>query len=148
LTQTHWSNAVSKTVFIVIIWSLIEPFVSYYSILVFYWSMLALQCFVCVCRTALWISYMYTHIPFLVPLPPLSRSSQSARLGPLSYMAAPASCLFCIWQCIYFSATFLICPTLSFLICLHKSFLYVCTSIPDLQTDSSIFIFLDSTYMC
>ena len=40
------------------------------------------------------------------------------------------------------------CPTLSCLICLHKSFLYVCTSVPALQTGSSIFIFLAFRYMC
>ena len=36
----------------------------------FKWSVIALQCNVSFCYTATWISYLYTHIPFLLSLPP------------------------------------------------------------------------------
>ena len=59
----------------------------------FNWRKIALRCFVGFCRTAMWISYKYTHIPTLLSLPPPgpscpSRSSQSARLGSVCYTAA------------------------------------------------------------
>ena len=59
----------------------------------FNWRKIALRCFVGFCRTAMWISYKYTHIPALLSLPPPgpscpSRSSQSARLGSVCYTAA------------------------------------------------------------
>lgn len=48
-------------------------------------------------------SCMYTHIPSLSLLP-LTRSSQSARLGPWVIQRS-LSCVFYVWWCIYFSAS-------------------------------------------
>ena len=90
------------------------------------------------------ISHNYTHITSLLRLPPLpatypSRSSQSARLGCLCYIATShqLSLLYVIVY-IYVNATFSIHLTLSFPHCVHKSILYTGVSISSLQIGSSI----------
>ena len=42
---------------------------------------------------------------------------------------------------IYFSTTLSICPTLTFPLCVHKSILYFCVSIPAQQIGSSVQFF-------
>ena len=61
--------------------------------LIFNCRKITLQCCVGFCHTTKWISRNYTHIPPLLSLPLLppshpSRSSQSAGLGSLCYIAA------------------------------------------------------------
>jgi len=64
-----------------------------------------------------------------------SRFSQITKLGSLCYTAA-SHWLFHRYLCIYVNTTFSIRPTLSFPRCVHKSFLYICVSIPALQIGS------------
>ena len=72
------------------------------------------------------------------PHPTPSRSSQSTKLSSLCILQFPTSYLFYIWSCICFSAILSICPTFSFPCCVHKSFLYICVSIPAMQIGWSV----------
>ena len=78
---------------------------------------------------SLWISHRYTYVPFLLNLPstfhPIlpSRLSQSTRFEhPTSYSKFPLATKFYPWQCICFSATPAVRPTLSFPLCVHSLF--------------------------
>ena len=79
----------------------------------FYWSIIALQCCICLCCTAKGISYVYAYGVSLLGLHP-PRSSQSTELSAPCYTAASHWYLFCTWYCIYLSATLPIRPSHSF----------------------------------
>ena len=112
-----------------------------------------LQCCVGLCHTT-WISHNHTYIPSLLSLPPipssyLSRSSQSARLGSLCYIATSHQLsilkhmIVYICQCyfLYLSHPLLssLCPEVHSLhLCLHSF-----SANRLINT-----IFLDSIYMC
>ena len=51
-------------------------------------------------------------------------------------------------ECIYVIATLSIHPTLLFPLCVHKSILYICISIPAIKRSSSVSFFPDSKYKC
>ena len=117
-----------------------------YIYIFFNWRIIALQsCFVLVsavqqCKSA--------YIPSLLSLPPSiptsqpSQASQSPGWAPcVITQQLPTSYLFYTGQCIYVSATFPVCPTLSFLSCVPESVLYTCTSIPALQIGSALLFF-------
>ena len=68
--------------------------------------------------------------PILSPTP---LGHHRAELSPLHYTAAPH------WLSAYISATVSVCPTLPFLSqCVRESLLYICASVPALQTGSSM----------
>ena len=96
---------------------------------------IALQCCVCFCCTAKWISHKDTYSPSLLSLPPTpapfhpSRSSQSAELSSLAVQQPPTSCLFYTW-CVCMSIP--VHPTV------YQSVLYTCVSIPALQIGSFV----------
>ena len=71
------------------------------------------------------------------PLIHPSRSSQSIKLSFLCYAAASTSYLFYTWLCVYVKAALSLHPTLSFPGCV-QSVLFICVSIPALQTGSSV----------
>ena len=53
-----------------------QPWIICCSVFQFYsWSIIALQCSVSFCCMMKWISYMYTHIPFLLSFPPILLSN-------------------------------------------------------------------------
>ena len=55
-------------------------FFNYFSfsvIFIFSWRIIALRCCVGFCRTSTQISHMYTHVPFLLKLPPTSHNIPS-----------------------------------------------------------------------
>ena len=93
-----------------------------------------------------YISHRYTYMPSLLslpltshPSPPLYIVTEHLIWPPCIIEQIPTGLLFWIWKWIYFSATHLICPTLSFLPAshkLHKSVLYV--SIAALQVIPSV----------
>ena len=75
---------------------------------------------------------MYTYIPSCLSLPP--PHYMLYRSFPLAFYFTHSS--------IYVSTTLFICPTFSFSLCVHKSILYVCISIPTLQVDFRFYLFI------
>ena len=65
--------------------------------------------------------------------PPLSRASQSTRLGPLLYNRLPLASRFTLVVYIFVHAALSICPILSFPCYVRKSVLYIGLSIPALK---------------
>ena len=108
----------------------------------FNWRKIALQCCVGFCRLTTWISHNYTYVLSFLSLLPLlpslsSRLSQGTRLGSLCYTAA-SHCLFYTRYCMYVTAVLSVRPTLSFPLCVHKSF----------STKFTSSAFLDSICVC
>ena len=87
------------------------------------WSLIALHSCVAFCCISTWISYKYTYVSSLLSLPPTPLGHHRAPSWALCAMQQlPTSYLLYTWWCIYVSPTLSICPTLSFLHCVHKPF--------------------------
>ena len=89
--------------------------------------------------------FLWNSLPLLTPSHP-SRLSQKTRWSSQCH-TANFYWLFYIWYCICFNAILLICPTLSFSHCVHRSLLYVCVTIVALQIGSSVPFFYIA-YIC
>ena len=124
--------------------SLISVWNSFFvrAFLFFYWSIVALQCFVSLCCTTTWISYVYTsiylsiylsHLPLDPPAPNPSRLSRSITERwselPVLYSSFPLAIYF-TWQCIYVGAALSAHPTVTLPLCPHVSSLrlYICAN--------------------
>ena len=116
------------------------PFILFFKF-IFNWRIIVLQYCVGFCHTSVWISHRYTHVPFLLNLPPTFHPISPPRLSqstwfelPTSYSKFPLA--------IYFTYGNLCChPTVdlsSFPHSVHRSVFYVCISVVALQMDSSI----------
>ena len=119
----------------------------------FIYFFIFLQCCVGLCHTT-WISHNHTYIPSLLSLPPipssyLSRSSQSARLGSLCYIATSHQLsilkhmIVYICQCYFLYLSHPLLPSL----CPEVHSLHLC--LHSFSANRLInTIFLDSIYMC
>ena len=58
--------------------------------------------------------------------------------APCAVQALPTSYLFYTWQSIYVKATLSVCPTLSFMRCVHKYSFNICISLPALPIGASV----------
>ena len=75
-----------------------------------------------------------SHPPYPTPLGCHTGSSWS----PCAMQQLPTSHSFYIWQCTYVNAALSLHPSFPFPLCVLKSILYVCVSIPALQPGSSV----------
>ena len=122
------------------------PFLFIFLKYIFIWRIIALQYFDGFCHIRTWISNKYTYAPSLLSLPPIPPSHPTPLGCPRALGWAPCiiqqlltGYLFYIWWCIYGSMLLSqFRPTLSILLCIHKSVLCVCIAIPALQIDSSV----------
>ena len=90
-----------------------------------------------------WISYMYTYIPSLLDLPPTPHPThlgqhRAQSWAPCALQQVPTSYLFYTGQCTYVNPSVPIHLPPPAPRCVHTSVLYVCASIPALQTGSSV----------
>ena len=112
--------------------------------LIFYWTIIGLQCCVSFQCTIKWINYTYTYIPSLLSLPPTPIPSLQVPTEhwtelPVLYSHFPLAICF-IHDSVYMSKLLsqFIPPSL-FPSCVHKSVLYICASIPAQQIGLSYF---------
>ena len=68
----------------------------------FHWSIIALQCWVCFCRTTVHISCVCTYVPFSwSPQPSPAGPHRAARWALCALLQALFRHLFCTWWCVY-----------------------------------------------
>ena len=128
-------------------------------ILLFFISILEYNCFTMLCQFLFLQKSepaVSIHIsPYPLPLVSASHPPYPTPLGchtgsswsPCAMQQLPTSHSFYIWQCTYVNAALSLHPSFPFPLCVLKSILYVCVSIPALPLGSSV-PFFQIPYMC